>query len=156
MRNSIRSRANTRNRPTPQATAAIRMPFGMEGTCPARTCRSGSDTVMIKPSRKERETISVSFLLFVMQVPTFSPMGVMESSAPSVKNIMPRTSRTAPIRKHKRILGEIGATEKQRMRTITMIGSTATSASRNFSISLSRKMIFVRKGPPRFMRIKAS
>ena len=148
MPNSIRSRASTRKRPTPPATAPIRIPPGMEGTCPASTWRSGSETVTITPRRKERRTITLIFLLFVIQVPTFSPIGDMDSSAPSVKNIMPRIRSTAPIRKHKRMLGEIGATEKHRKRTMTMMGSTATSASRSFSLSLSRKIIPVRKDPP--------
>ncbi len=123
----------------------------MEGTCPASTCRSGSDTVMIKPKRKERETITLTFLLLVMQVPTFSPMGDMASSAPSVKNIMPRISRTAPIRKHKRMLGEIGATEKHKKSTITMIGSTATNASRSFSMSFPCKIVLICKKSPRLI-----
>ena len=84
---------------------------------------------MIKPRRNERETMTLSFLLLVMQVPTFSPIGDMESSAPSVKNIMPRISSTAPIRKHRRMLGEMGATEKHKRSTMTMIGRTATNAT---------------------------
>ncbi len=95
--------------------------------------------------------MTLSFLLLVMQVPTFSPIGDMESSAPSVKNIMPRISSTAPIRKHRRMLGEMGATEKHKRSTMTMIGRTATNASRSFSMSLPRKIIFACKKFTSFM-----
>ena len=39
----------TRKAPTPIATAPTRTALGTLGTCSARTCRSGSDTVTITP-----------------------------------------------------------------------------------------------------------
>ena len=90
---------------------------------------------MIKPSRKDSGITTHSFLLLVMLVPTRSPIGVIAISAPRVKNIIPRMMSTPPIRKHSRMLGDIGAMLKHSTRTIPMIGSTALSASFSFSIS---------------------
>ena len=70
-----------------------------------------------------------------MAAPTFSPMGVILVSAPRVKNIRPRTIITAPIRKHSRMLGEMGAAEKQSSNTMQTIGKTACSDSVSFSFS---------------------
>ena len=60
-------------------------------------------------------------------------MGDMASSAPRVKNIMPTTSIAAPNRNKSRMLGGIGAMVKLNNNTIPMVGSTAISASFNFS-----------------------
>ena len=125
MENSIRKSATIRNRPTPNATDRIRIIFGIEGTCSARTCRSGSEIVMMKPSRNERAVTMPSFFVFVIAVPTRSPIGVMAISAPAVKNIIPTRSSTVPIRKHRRMLGEMGATVKQSSITMSTIGITA-------------------------------
>ena len=54
--------AAMRKTPTPSATATIRMALGIEGTCSASTCRSGSDMVMIKPRMKHRRRTTPSFL----------------------------------------------------------------------------------------------
>ena len=77
--------------------------------------------VTINPRRNATATISGRFRLLVRQVPMRSPMGVMDISAPRVKNIMPTRISTAPIRKHRRTLGE-GAMVKQRSRTMLMMG----------------------------------
>ena len=79
---------------------------------------------------------SHNFLLLVILVPIRSPIGVMAISAPRVKNIIPAIISTAPIRKHSRILGEMGATEKLSSKTIPIIGNTARKDSCNFSCSL--------------------
>ena len=52
MPNNIRKMANTKNTATPVATARISTKFGMEGTCPARTCKSGSEMVITNPMTK--------------------------------------------------------------------------------------------------------
>ena len=107
------------------ATDTISTRLGIEGTCSANTCRSGSDMVMMKPSRNDRATTTLSLRLRVMQVPTRSPMGVMAISAPSVKNIMPAIRNTAPTRNVSTMPGEMGATLKQSTMTMSRIGRTA-------------------------------
>ena len=77
--------------------------------------------------------ITASFRDCVIAVPTRSPIGVIARSAPSVKNIIPTTSSTAPIRNTISNPGEIGAIVKHRNNTIRMIGMTARSASSSFS-----------------------
>lgn len=108
------------------------------GTCCASTCRSGSDIVIIKPSKKDSATTTHSFLDCVIAVPTRSPIGDIASSAPSVKNTIPTISNIPPIRKHSKILGEIGAIVKDSSSTSPMMGSTACSASFSFSFSFFR------------------
>ena len=87
--------------------------------------------VTINPRRNATATITGRFRLLVRQVPMRSPMGVMDISAPRVKNIMPTRISTAPIRKHRRTLGERGAMVKQRSR----MGNTAWAASFHFSFN---------------------
>ena len=94
--NSIRRSDATRKSPTPAATDSTRTIFGTEGTCSARTCRSGSEMVTINPRIKLKRTISHSFFVCVIQVPTLSPIGVMDISTPSVKNIIPRSGALLP------------------------------------------------------------
>ena len=65
--------------------------------------------------------------------PTFSPIGVMESSTPTLKSSIPAINKTAPTRKVIRMLGGIGAMVKQSNNTITKIGNTAFRVSENFS-----------------------
>ena len=134
--NNIRSSAITRNSPTPPATARIRIIFGTDGTWLARTCKSGSDIVIINPSKNEIKITSHSFLLLVILVPIRSPIGVIAISAPRVKNIIPAINSTAPIKKQSKILGEIGATEELSNNTIPTIGNTALNDSCNFSCNL--------------------
>ena len=52
-------------------------------------------------------------------------MGVMDISAPRVKNIIPAMTITAPTRKHSRILEVIGAMVKLNTITIPTTGRTA-------------------------------
>ena len=70
-------------------------------------------------------------MLWVILLPTFSPMGVMLISAPRVKNIIPSITKTEPNRKLKRTLGLTGAIVRLSTSTMAMTGATATSASFN-------------------------
>ena len=115
------------------------MIFGTEGTCSASTCKSGSEIVMIRPSRNESTTTMPSFLVRVIAVPTRSPIGVIAISAPAENSIMPTSSSAAPIRKQSRMLGEIGAMVKESSSTMQTIGSTARTASIHFSDRFLRK-----------------
>ena len=92
--------------------------------------------VMTKPSRKQRKRIVPRCMVLAIFVPTFSPMGVIDSSAPSVKNIIPMISSTAPNKNRSRMLGGMGAIVKLKSSTIPMIGATAFKASFNFSENL--------------------
>ena len=91
----------------------------------ANTCKSGSEMVMRKPSRKPTPMMSSTLRLLVSIAPTRSPMGLMLISAPSVKNMMPTMIIAAPSRKQSRMLGETGAMEKQSTSTMATMGSTA-------------------------------
>ena len=112
--------------------------FGTDGTCSASTCRSGSEIVMIAPSKKEPPITSHSFLDRVSPAPIRSPIGVIASSAPSVKNIIPASSSTAPIKNSVKSPVGSGAIVKHSSSTITRIGATAFSASSSFSSKFVR------------------
>ena len=129
----MRSKAITRNAPTPTATAPTRTALGTLGTCSASTWRSGSDTVMITPIRKLTDTTTHSFRDLVIWAPTRSPMGVMAVSAPSVNSPMPTISSTAPIKNASRMSVGTGAIVKHSSSTMAVMGSTDASASRTFS-----------------------
>ena len=88
--------ASARNSPTPTATVMINTMFGTDGTCPARTCRSGSDTVMMTPMRNPVSRTVSSFFILEICTPTPSPSGVIAISAPSWKKPMPTISTTEP------------------------------------------------------------
>ena len=99
----------------------------------------GSDIVIITPSTNDMITMNTIFLLFVIHAPTFSPIGVIDISAPNVKNIIPAITITVPTRKQRSTLGVTGAIVNPKIRTIATIGSTALSASINFSRSFAFK-----------------
>ena len=107
--------------------------MGTDGTCSASTCRSGSEIVIMNPRIKLRKATTQALFICVRRMPIRSPMGVMAISAPSVKNIMPRTSRTPPIKKAIRMPGGMGAMVKHSKETIPMTGITAPNDSFNFS-----------------------
>ena len=138
MEKSIRSRATTRNRPTPAATARMSTALGMDCTWFASTCRSGSEMVIIKPSRKPRGRMIHSFFVRVMRAPSRSPMGSMASSAPRVKNIIPASSSSAPARKASRMLAGMGARVTDSSSTMATMGRTAFRASCHFSCNFPR------------------
>ena len=116
--------AMTKKMPTPSATVPISAALGIFGTWLASTCRSGSEMVMMTPSKKLTNTIIQTFRDFVIQLPTFVPIGVIAVSAPRVKKAIPAISRTAPIKKETSMLLGIGATVKQSSSTMMVIGST--------------------------------
>ena len=113
------------------ATARIMVIFGMEGTKVANTCKSGSEMVIITPSKNERQTMRNTFFVWVILAPTFSPIMVIDISAPRVKNIIPKITMIAPIKKLNKMLGVNGVIEKHNTSTIIIIGTTATTASVN-------------------------
>ena len=136
IRNRMRSSATTRNSPTPAATITIRVMLGMPGTCSASTCKSGSDMVIITPTKKEISSTTHSFLLRVMAAPTSSPMGVMASSVPKVNSPVPIISMAAPTKKPSMVLSGAGTSTKHSANTMTAMGKTDESASFHFSRKL--------------------
>ena len=93
----MRSMATTRNAPTPTDTAPTITALLMDGTCSASTCRSGSDMVIMLPTRKHMSRISQKRLDRVVSEPTYWPIGIMARSAPSVNRPMPAISSSVPI-----------------------------------------------------------
>lgn len=77
-----------------------------------------------------------SFLVFVMQVPTRSPIRVMDISTPMEKRTIPTINNTAPTKNAIRIPGVIGAMLKHKSNTIPMTGSTAFPVSAAFSLRI--------------------
>ena len=93
---------------------------------------------MMKPSMKHNPIITGSRFDCAIRVPIRSPIGVIDISAPSVKNIIPTTRRIAPIIKAIRMPGGTGAIVKLNINTIAMIGTTASNDSFNFSDNFVR------------------
>ena len=91
---------------------------------------SGKTTVLVM--------ITGSLFDCAIRVPILSPIGVIDISAPSVKNIIPTTRRIAPIIKAIRMPGGTGAIVKLNINTIAMIGTTASNDSFNFSDNFVR------------------
>ncbi len=89
--------------------------------------------VITKPRKKQRKNTIQILPELAIFVPTFSPMGVIASSAPRVKSIIPMTRSTAPNRNKRSMLGKTGAMVKLRSNTSPIMGSTAFNASSNFS-----------------------
>ena len=139
MRNSTRTIASTKNTPTPTATERIRVRLGMVGTWFASTWRSGSDTVIITPTKRDTRIITHRLRDLVLWEPTYSPMGVMEISAPRVKKPMPTISATAPTKKAISVPLGMGATVKHSASTSAVTGKTAWRDSR----ILARKIVLV-------------
>ena len=135
----MRSRAMTRKTPTPRATDQMMTLLGMEGTCSARTCRSGSATVMSTPMRKLRSTMTEIFREEVISLPTYSPRGIMDISEPMVKRPMPRISRMPPTRNAIMALLETGVRTKHSRVTMPMMGRTETRDSRRGFRKTERK-----------------
>ena len=133
---SVRRMAATRKTPTPRLTERISVLFGMDCTCPARTCRSGSEIVISAPKTKPAARMSGMFRVPVSAPPMRLPIGCMDSSAPSVKNIMPITSSRLPKRKVSSVPLGTGTMVRESTKTIRAIGMTAPSASFSFSLSL--------------------
>ena len=110
----------------------------MEGTCWAKTCKSGSEMVIIIPIIKLISMMMNTFLERVITLPTRSPMGVIDISTPTLKNNIPTISKIAPIKNVIKMLGGIGAIEKHKSKTIARIGRTAFNVSVSFSLNFER------------------
>ena len=80
--------------------------------------------------------MSQSFFVLVILEPTYSPIGIIAASAPSVKSPIPKMSITAPIRKERSIGASTGAIDIMRINTIALTGSTDASDSFIFSLSI--------------------
>ena len=128
--------ATTRNNPTPIATVNIKTILGTDGTCCARTVRSGSATVIAVPTNKLIKIISHILRDFVIADPTYSPIGIIAVSAPRVNSPIPRISITAPIMNESITPLLIGKNIKHRINTITVTGKTEESDSFSFSSSI--------------------
>ena len=132
----MRSMAITRKSPTPADTAPIMTPFGMFGTCCASTCRSGSEIVIITPTRRLTRIIIHSFLERETDEPMCSPMGVIARSVPSVNRPIPSMSIIVPITKDISMLFGTGIIVKHKMKSMTATGRTDLKASLSFSKSI--------------------
>ena len=106
------------------------------GTLAARTVRSGSDTVMSVPMKKETRMTTQIFRDFVIVEPTCSPIGVMDLSTPSVKSPMPKIIINVPARKEMKIEFGSGVTVKDSARMIKDTGRTDARDSLSFSIKM--------------------
>ncbi len=135
----MRRSASTRNTPTPNATARIRVMFGTDGTCWASTWRSGSAIVIITPIIKAMQIRKVSRRLLVSCAPTRSPIIIIDRSAPSVKSPMPRISKGVPTAKRMSVPSGSGAIVRCRISTTTLIGSTEEIDS----LILSHRFLFI-------------
>ena len=91
--------------------------------------------VMINPMINVINTTIRMFLDLVIMEPTRSPMGFMDNSTPTLKKSIPIIKSTAPMRNVIKMLGGIGAIEKQRSNTIIKIGSIAFRVSISFSLN---------------------
>ena len=116
--------AKERNAPTPSATHKISTKLGMDGTCSANTCKSGSATVMIMPSAKQISTGSKIFLDLLSWEPMPSPMGSMDISEPMVNRLIPTISIIVPNKNITRMPGYIGTREILSTKTMAKIGNT--------------------------------
>ena len=128
----------TRNIPTPAATVTMRTVPSILGTFFARTCRSGSETVIIIPRRKLRSTISRKRRERVSAPPMCDPICVIDTSAPIVNIAIPTMTINAPIKNESMSPLSIGTKKKQRTATISVIGTTDATDSRSFSLKTFR------------------
>lgn len=144
MLNSIRRSATTRNTPTPQATC--------KNQCQIRNSRNLlCKHLQIRfrycnnkaQQKRQRHNDPQLFGLCHRRADPFSHRGHCKLRAKR-ENTIPAISNIPPIRKHSKILGEIGAIVKDSSSTSPMMGSTACSASFSFSFSFFR----IPKQPP--------
>lgn len=75
--------------PTPRLIVSIRVVVGMLGICSASTLKSGSATVIMIPIKRITPSIIPIFLLLIRELPSFSPIIIMERSAPNVNRLIP-------------------------------------------------------------------
>ena len=133
MFSSIRTCASTRKKPTPTATARIKVMLGTEGNCSASTCRSGSATVTTTPSTKHISRGTPTRLALLICTPMPSPIGIMDMSTPRVNSPIPKTSSSAPNRNSTMVPGVSGATVMLMISTMAVMGSTDDRDSCIFS-----------------------
>ena len=129
----MRTWATTRKKPTPTATARIRVMLGTEGSCSASTCRSGSAMVMTTPRIKHTSRGRAIRRLLLISTPMPSPMGIMDMSTPRVNSPMPRISRMAPNTNMIMAPSVSGAMVTLMTSTMAVMGSTDARDSRIFS-----------------------
>ena len=84
------------------------------------------------PTIKQIGMIIQIFLVFITVVPTYSPIGVIAVSAPSVNKPIPTVTNNAPTIKTKNIPLSMGAMVKHNAKTIAVIGKTEENASFTF------------------------
>ena len=91
--------------------------------------------VMATPMIKHASAISHTLVVLVSCTPTFSPMGIMAISAPSVKRPIPTINITAPVINIAMVDSGMGTTVMLSSSTTPVTGSTAASDSLIFSNS---------------------
>lgn len=122
--------ANTKNSPTPTPTDIIKVYlFIVCDNCSAKTVKSGSETVIKTPTKKNTGIMSHNFLVLTTPVPTYSPIGVIAVSAPSVNSPIPTTTNKTHTINVKNVSDGIGAIVKHKRRTIKDMGSTEENDS---------------------------
>ncbi len=131
--NRMRSMLSIRKMPTPTPTVTISTVVSIAGTLSASTVRSGSDTVIATPSSSATDRISARFRDFVSFAPICVPMGVIDTSLPTVNRPMPTISISEPSRNESIRSAFIGTNVRHIKPTIITMGSTDPAASLNFS-----------------------
>ena len=123
-----------RQKATPAPTANTRaLPFMTDDVCDASTDRSGSATVMSRPSTKQAPKRSVTFPVFVRPDPTRSPIGIIDMSAPRLKTAMPTIMSSVHTQKITAVRTSMPAPgTSETASTAAETGSTENTASRVF------------------------
>lgn len=115
--------------PTHIPTQLMSIEFKMAGTCSARTCKSGSETVIKKP-RTPHIIKGIKILLFLFKdlyIP--SPKGSIDIPEPIVKKLIPIISIIVPNKNKTSTPASRDTQVTERIRTITAIGKTEVKDS---------------------------
>ncbi len=136
MPSRMRSMQTTRKSPTPTETVMMSTAVFMCGTLEARTCRSGSATVIATPRMKLSARMSQSLRVLVMRAPVWLPICVMDASAPRVKRPIPTMSIMVPSRKASIRSVVTGTKLRHISATMSAMGSTDEMDSFSFSRSI--------------------
>ena len=118
-----------RKRPTPTETVITSIKLSISGALAARTCKSGSATVIAIPRIKLKESISQSLRDFVIFAPIWLPICIMERSAPRVNSAIPKIIITEPTRNESISPLLTGTKNIQSAATISVIGKTESTDS---------------------------
>ena len=132
--------------------------FGTAGTCSARTCRSGSATVISAPRTKHSRIGRAIPFAFPRDAPIPCPIGVMERSTPSVNIPIPMIRRNAPKEKRTITPGANGAIVTLSSSTMAVMGRTENRDSLIFSMScglICTDLLLSAAGPRRQLFIKS-